>query len=75
MPSVCADAALVFVSSTADFRTDISYWKHTVLGGVGFVAEVASAAVTGKVAQTGVLRQLKDNEIQHLRAEESSMTA
>lgn len=75
MLSVRADAALAFVFSTADSRTDVSYWKHTVLGGVGFVAEVASAAVTGKVAQTGVLRQLKDNEIQQLRAKESSMSA
>lgn len=44
----------------------ISYWLHQV-GALGFMKEVGVAAVTGKVADTGVLRELKENEIEEAR--------
>lgn len=42
------------------------YYK-TEVGTLGFVKEVGTAAVTGKVAQTGVLRELKDSDIEEAR--------
>lgn len=44
----------------------VSYWLHQV-GALGFLKEVGVAAVTGKVANTGVLRELKDVEINKAR--------
>jgi general stress protein 26 len=46
----------------------VAYWK-TEVGTLGFVKEVAGAAMTGKVANTGVLRQLEEGEIEKLRRE------
>lgn len=40
----------------------ITYWKTTV-SKLGFVTEVGLAAVTGKVAQTGVQRRLTEEDI------------
>jgi general stress protein 26 len=44
----------------------ITYWLHQV-GALGFVKEVGVAAVTGKVADTGVLRELKENDLEQAR--------
>ncbi|KAF2011629.1 hypothetical protein BU24DRAFT_413264 [Aaosphaeria arxii CBS 175.79] len=44
----------------------ITYWLHEV-GTLGFVKEVAGAALTGNVANTGVLRELKEAEIEQAR--------
>jgi general stress protein 26 len=46
----------------------IAYWKTTV-GTLGFLKEVGGAALTGKVAETGLLRELKEGEIENLRKE------
>lgn len=48
--------------------TYIAYWKTTV-GTLGFVKEVAGAAFTGKVANTGLLRQLTEKDIEQARKE------
>ena len=45
----------------------ISYWKHQV-GTLGFMKEVGVAAVTGKVADTGVSRELNEQEIEKARS-------
>lgn len=37
----------------------ISYWKHTV-SSLGFMKEVGVVTLTGKVADTGVNRELKE---------------
>ncbi|CAD6575934.1 MAG: hypothetical protein ASARMPREDX12_007648 [Alectoria sarmentosa] len=44
----------------------ISYWKATV-GTLGFVKEVAQASLTGQVANTGVQRQLVEEDIEAMR--------
>lgn len=44
----------------------ISYWKATV-GTLGFVKEVAQASFTGQVANTGVQRQLVEEDIEAMR--------
>ena len=44
----------------------ISYWKTTV-GSLGFAKEVIQASLTGQVADTGVLRQFKEQDIQEMR--------
>ena len=48
--------------------TYIAYWKTTV-GTLGFMKEVGGAAITGKVAQTGLLRQLTEKDIEQARRE------
>ena len=44
----------------------VSYWKATV-GTLGFFKEVGLAAVKGEVADTGVQRQLLQEDIQDMR--------
>ena len=44
----------------------ISYWKATV-GTLGFVKEVVQASWTGQVADTGVQRQLVEEDIEAMR--------
>lgn len=44
----------------------ITYYK-TQVGSVGFVKEVAGAALTGRVANTGVIRQLTNEELKNFR--------
>lgn len=44
----------------------ISYWKSTV-SSVGFAKEVATATMTGRVANTGTLRQLTAEDIRSMR--------
>jgi general stress protein 26 len=46
----------------------IAYWKTTA-GTLGFIKEVAGSAITGKVAQTGLLRELKGDDIEKARKE------
>ena len=46
--------------------TYIAYWKSTV-GSIGFVKEVAVGAATGKVANTGVLRELNAGDVAKMR--------
>lgn len=53
---------------------DISYWKHNT-GAIGYAKEVAGAALTGGVANTGLLRELKEGEIQEARSKDSSMSS
>ncbi|KAI9691209.1 MAG: hypothetical protein M1822_008829 [Bathelium mastoideum] len=45
----------------------ITYWKTTV-GSLGFMEEIAQAAMTGKVAATGVCREFPEDEIEQERA-------
>ncbi len=45
----------------------ISYWKHTV-GTLGFIKEVGVATLTGQVADTGVQRELKEQDIEKARS-------
>ncbi|MCJ1384498.1 hypothetical protein MMC17_007615 [Xylographa soralifera] len=44
----------------------ISYWKSTVTT-LGFVKEVGLGALTGKVANTGVQRELTEEDIKQMR--------
>ncbi|KAF2466594.1 blue light-inducible protein Bli-3 [Lindgomyces ingoldianus] len=44
----------------------VSYWLHQV-GALGFAKEVGVAAMTGKVAVTGVLRELREGDLQAAR--------
>lgn len=44
----------------------ISYWKHTA-SSLGFLKEVGVATLTGKVADTGVLRELWEEDIELAR--------
>jgi general stress protein 26 len=44
----------------------VSYWKTTV-SSLGFAKEIGVAALTGKVADTGVLRQLVEKDIELAR--------
>lgn len=44
----------------------ISYWKPTV-SSIGFLKEIGVASLTGKVADTGVLRQLVEEDIELAR--------
>lgn len=46
----------------------ISYWKSTVTS-LGFMKEVAQASFTGQVANTGVTRQLVQEDIEEMRKE------
>jgi len=52
----------------------ISYWKHDV-SLLGYAGEVATATLTGKVANTGTLRHMKEDEIKHARQNHSSLTS
>lgn len=45
----------------------ITYWKHTV-STLGFVKEVGVATLTGSVADTGVQRQLNEQDIEKARS-------
>ena len=45
----------------------ISYWKHTV-SSLGFMKEVGVATLTGSVANTGVMRELKEQDIEKARS-------
>jgi len=46
----------------------VTYWLHTV-GALGFMKEVGVAALTGKVADTGVTRELMQSDIEKARSE------
>ncbi|KAF1987628.1 hypothetical protein K402DRAFT_403326 [Aulographum hederae CBS 113979] len=46
----------------------IAYWKAEV-GTLGLIKEVAGAAMTGKVANTGAMRQFEEKDIQAERKE------
>ena len=48
----------------------ISYWKHTV-SSLGFMKEVGVATLTGSVADTGVTRELKEQDIEKARSMEN----
>ncbi|EMD00080.1 hypothetical protein BAUCODRAFT_145392 [Baudoinia panamericana UAMH 10762] len=52
----------------------ISYWKHEV-SSLGYMAEVATATMTGGVAATGTLRQMKEDEISQARSKHSTMSS
>jgi hypothetical protein len=54
--------------------TDITYWKHEV-GGLGFMKEIAGANLTGGVAVTGTLRDIKGDELEQARKNDSSMSS
>ena len=41
----------------------VVYWKHTV-STAGFVKEIGMAAATGKVATTGLLRELTEQDLE-----------
>lgn len=44
----------------------VAYWKTTA-SSLGYMKEVAQAAITGKVANTGLQRQLTEEDLQHAR--------
>lgn len=44
----------------------VTYWLHQV-GALGFAKEVVGAAITGKVANTGVIRELNEAELEKAR--------
>lgn len=44
----------------------VAYWKSTV-SSVGFIKEVAQASMQGKVANTGVQRQLTEEDLKNAR--------
>ncbi len=44
----------------------ICYWKSTV-SSLGFVKEVAQATIMGQVADTGVLREFKQDDVEAMR--------
>ncbi|TKA55098.1 hypothetical protein B0A49_08533 [Cryomyces minteri] len=50
--------------------TYISYWKAQV-GALGFMKEVVGAAITGGVANTGVLRHMLEQDIERERSNRS----
>jgi len=52
----------------------ISYWKHEV-GALGFMKEIAGANLTGGVAVTGSLREIKGDELEQARKSDSSMSS
>ncbi|KAI5196349.1 blue light-inducible protein-like protein Bli-3 [Aureobasidium subglaciale] len=52
----------------------ISYYKTTV-GAIGYLKEVVAANVTGGVANTGNLRQMKEDEISKARSQHSTMSS
>ena len=52
----------------------ISYWKHDV-SALGFMGEIGTAVVTGGVANTGTLRQMKEDEIEQARSKHSNMSS
>ncbi|TKA24224.1 hypothetical protein B0A50_05988 [Salinomyces thailandicus] len=52
----------------------ISYWQHEA-GALGFAKEIGGAIATGGVAQTGTLREMKENEIEQARAKGGSMSS
>lgn len=52
----------------------ISYWKHEV-GALGFMKEVGGAAATGGVANTGKLRQMKDDDITAARKRDANLSS
>ena len=55
-------------------ESDISYWKHEV-GSLGFAKEIGGAIMTGGVANIGVLRQLKDEEVTEVRSKHGTMSS
>ncbi|GAB7365838.1 hypothetical protein MBLNU230_g7170t1 [Neophaeotheca triangularis] len=52
----------------------ISYWQSQV-GKAGFAKEIGEALFKGEVAQTGVLRQMTDDEIKQARSTDSTLTS
>ena len=48
----------------------VSYWKSSV-GALGFLKEVGTAAATGKVADTGVQRELREDLLEQARKMEN----
>lgn len=51
---------------------DISYYKSTS-GKLGSAMEIGGAVLTGKVAQTGDLREMHEAEIQQAREKDSKL--
>lgn len=62
------DPRMALIEVKADY---IVYWKATV-GTLGFVKEVALGAATGQVANTGVLREFKKDELAEMRTGQES---
>lgn len=52
----------------------ISYWQHDV-GSLGFMKEVGGAAATGGVANTGKLRQMKEEDIVAARQRDAYLSS
>ncbi|KAF2085414.1 hypothetical protein K490DRAFT_46901 [Saccharata proteae CBS 121410] len=57
------DPRMKVISVRAEY---ISYWKANVTT-LGFIKEVVGAAVTGGVANTGLLREIKGDDLEHAR--------
>lgn len=52
----------------------ISYWQHDV-SAMGFMKEVGGAAMTGGVANTGKLRQMKEDDIAAARKRDGNLSS
>jgi len=61
-------------SITDTSPTDISYWKSQV-SALGYAKEVVGSIIGGGVPVTGVLREMKQDEIKQVRAKEGSMSS
>lgn len=53
---------------------DISYYKSTS-GKLGSMVEIGSAVLGGKVAQTGDLREMHEDEIKQARQRDSELSS
>lgn len=58
------DPRVTLIEVKADY---ITYWK-TESTKIGYLKEVAQAAITGSVAQTGVIREMNQSEIEKARS-------
>lgn len=70
----CAVSVDDLVEYVLMMDADISYYKHTS-GMLGQAKEIGGAVLTGKVAQTGVLRELKEADIEQARKSDSALTS
>lgn len=53
---------------------DISYYKPQT-GALGMAKEIGGAVLTGRVANTGDLREMKDDEIKQARSKDSALSS
>ncbi|THW05291.1 blue light-inducible protein-like protein Bli-3 [Aureobasidium pullulans] len=74
VPLLCRPEVWMEESKADLQKPDISYYKTNV-GALGYLKEVVAANVTGGVANTGSLREMKEDEITKARNQHSSMSS